>query len=207
MQKKNKAVVFDFDGVIADTFEFHRKKIEEYFSIALSVDDYKLLHTGNVHNSRLGKSHDWNDYFQFIQSEYSKLDFFDEIDKIIKNFCEKLDLFIISSGHYVNIKIFLEKERMQDCFKEVLGVEFHKSKVFKFNHLFEKYNLDVDDVLFVTDTSGDVFEAKEVGVKSIAVTWGFHDRKLLAESDPEFYANEPEDILKIVKDELVGECN
>jgi beta-phosphoglucomutase-like phosphatase (HAD superfamily) len=37
-------IIFDFDGVLIDSFEFHRKKIEEFAKIELSINDYKNLH-------------------------------------------------------------------------------------------------------------------------------------------------------------------
>ena len=43
----------------------------------------------------------------------------------------------------------------------------------------EKYNVDSNDLLFVTDTSGDIREAEEAGVPTIGVTWGGHDRHYL----------------------------
>ena len=41
-----KAIIFDFDGVIHDTFEFHRGKHQKFFGIDLPVQLFKDLHNG-----------------------------------------------------------------------------------------------------------------------------------------------------------------
>ncbi len=50
-----------------------------------------------------------------------------------------------------------------------------KSKVEKFRMMEEKYGVRKNDMLFITDTLGDIREADKAGVPTIAVTWGAHD--------------------------------
>jgi phosphoglycolate phosphatase len=66
----------------------------------------------------------------------------------------------------------------------VLGVETHKSKEVKFGIIFEETGLLKDECVFVTDTLGDILEANKVGVRTIAVTFGYHDEKRLAKGNP-----------------------
>ncbi len=193
--KKNKAVIFDFDGVIADTFEFHRKYLKKYLGISISKKEYQDWQRGNVYDGK-GKisSEDLIRYFKMIEEDHHEVKIFDGMNDLLKKLNEDYNLFIITSSSNINTINWLKKENIYDCFTEILGVEFDKSKVVKFNHILEKYKLEKDDVLFVTDTSGDVFEANKVGFKSIAVTWGFHDREILAESEPFAYADDVEEL-------------
>lgn len=50
--------------------------------------------------------------------------------------------------------------------------------------LFQKYRYSPADCLFVTDTLGDILEAQEVGVRTVAVDFGYHPRSLLEEGEP-----------------------
>ena len=50
------------------------------------------------------------------------------------------------------------------------------SKVEKFKMVEEKYGVAAADMVFVTDTLGDLREADTAGVPTVAVTWGAHDR-------------------------------
>lgn len=59
--------------------------------------------------------------------------------------------------------------------------EVSQSKADKFQMIFEKFGLSSQEVLFVTDTVGDVLEAETVGVPTIGLTWGVHDENIFRE--------------------------
>ncbi len=62
-------------------------------------------------------------------------------------------------------------------FFDFLGTkEVSKSKADKFQLIQEKYNTKPEDMIFITDTLGDVREAQVAGVPTIAVTWGAHSK-------------------------------
>lgn len=197
---KNKAIIFDFDGVIADTLKFHQEHLKKYLNISISKKEYQDWQRGNVYdkNNKI-TNQKLIDYFKMIEKDHNKVKSFAGINKVLKELSKSYNLFIITSSSDLNIINLLKREGTFNCFKEILGVEFNKSKIVKFNYIIDKYSLEKDDILFVTDTSGDVFEANKVGLRSIGVTWGFHDRNILAEAEPFAYAGKPEDILEIVE--------
>ena len=92
-------------------------------------------------------------------------------------------LYIISSTKEQSIHKFLEHNSL-NYFDEVLGFDFHKSKVEKFKYLLKKYNLKPNEVVFVSDTLGDILEANRVNVKTIAVDYGFHEQNRLKKGNP-----------------------
>ena len=53
--QKTTNIIFDFDGVLIDSFEFHRKKIEAFAKIELSINDYKNLHDWNFFQHNFGE--------------------------------------------------------------------------------------------------------------------------------------------------------
>ena len=55
--------------------------------------------------------------------------------------------------------------------------EISKNKVEKFKILKEKYGIREEEMLFITDTLGDLRESSEAGVPTVAVTWGAHKRE------------------------------
>lgn len=63
----------------------------------------------------------------------------------------------------------------------------------------EKLGAEPQECFFIGDTNVDIFTAKNAGMKSIGVTWGFRDRTELIEAGAEYIVNSPEDILKIVE--------
>ena len=79
---------------------------------------------------------------------------------------------------------FVRQEALADCFSEILGSDVHASKVVKIRSLLERYSFSPEDVVFITDTIGDIREGNACAVKSIGVTWGTHDMETLQSGDP-----------------------
>ena len=46
-------------------------------------------------------------------------------------------------------------------------------------------------------TVGDILEARAAGVRSVAVTWGWHDRERLVAVSPDFIVDTPERLLSL----------
>ncbi len=178
-----KAIIFDFDGVLADTYVFNMGLTKE---VGHDVDhkDFKAHHDGNVLEEPkipFTKESADNFFSKYLERVTEVKPFF-SLDNI-KNLREISPLYIISSSQKESIQKFLNHNQL-DFFDEILGVEFHKSKVEKFNFLFKKYGFKSDEVVFVSDTLGDILEAKKVDVKTIAVDFGFHDKERLETGKP-----------------------
>jgi phosphoglycolate phosphatase-like HAD superfamily hydrolase len=48
------------------------------------------------------------------------------------------------------------------------------------------FDISSRNSIFITDTTGDIEEAREVGYKSIGITGGVHPKKILESSNPLF---------------------
>jgi len=197
MNKETKAIIFDFDGVIHDTFEFHKNKIKEFAGIEMSDQDFRDIHNGNFFKNAVSvvSGMDWIAYRDYIYPDISVLKIKDEIRATLLALAKDHDLFIVSSGGAKNMSDYLGNNGILDIFKEILGFESHKYKVDKFKFIFEKYGFGVEECLFVTDTLGDILEANEVGLKTVAVDFGFHERALLEQGKPFRIISHFEDLL------------
>ncbi|MEI7621098.1 MAG: HAD hydrolase-like protein [Candidatus Moraniibacteriota bacterium] len=108
-------------------------------------------------------------------------------------------LFIISSNKEEILHTYFQNNNFTHIFKEILGAETHRSKVAKFEYLFEKYALKAQDCIFVTDTLGDILEGKKAGVKVIAVDFGFHKRDRLEKGEPFKIVSSFDEILEVIE--------
>lgn len=194
-----KTIIFDFDGVIHDTFDLAYKINVGIFGENFTEEKYRDFFNGNIYkNIEVSKKN--SDNFFKLQNEAFK---YLKIDENIKKNLEKLSreypLFIISSNQEEALNTYFQNNICVHIFKEVLGLETHKSKIEKFKYLFKKYNLKAEDCIFVTDTLGDILEGNKVDVRTIAVDFGFHKRDRLEKGKP----------FKIVSsfDEMVGIIN
>jgi phosphoglycolate phosphatase-like HAD superfamily hydrolase len=195
-----KALIFDFDWVIHDTFEFHRNKIEEYFNIVLSKWDFRDMSNWSIFDLPKKFKHiKWEWYKDYIYPEISKL----KIDKNIQNTILELNksysLHIISSWWTNNVTEYLKNNQIHNVFGDILCYEFHKSKVFKFEHIFSKHKLNSDDCIFVTDTLWDILEANEVWIKTIAVDFWFHEKERLEKWNPYKIISSFDELFNILK--------
>ncbi len=181
-----KAILFDFDGVIHDTFEFHRQRVKEFTGHDFSVQEFKDIHNGNFFNQAHAtvKATDWRGYRDYIYPEQSRFALQDEIKNVLSRLSQTHKLFIITSGGSRNITDCLSFNGLEKVFQEVLGLESHPSKTEKFQMICSQYSFTPKECLFVTDTLGDILEANQAGITTIAVDCGFHDRTKLAEGNP-----------------------
>jgi phosphoglycolate phosphatase-like HAD superfamily hydrolase len=53
--------------------------------------------------------------------------------------------------------------------------------------------------LFITDTVGDIIEAEKCAIRSVAVTWGYHDTTNLTKAKPAAIVNDTTELLSKIK--------
>ena len=114
----------------------------------------------------------------------------------IKEFLEDLYnsgyiLILNTNAFNRNCLPLIEGSGINKFFGFIATAELSTSKIEKFIFIKEKYKVDKKDMVFITDSLGDVKEADMAGVPTVAVTWGVHNEKFF---ECEKYAN----LIKIV---------
>lgn len=181
---KKKCIVFDFDGVIADTWainqECARKSGHEF-----TLEDFLAHHDRNPYqNPRIAFTKESGEkFFHFFeQNIYSAQPFISQDQ--LHTLSKKYMLFIISSNQEGIMKKYLSHQKVDNYFQEIFWKESGKSKVQKFKDLFQKYHLSSDDCYFVTDTLGDIKEWHELWIQSLAVSYWYHNTERLQKWNP-----------------------
>lgn len=195
-----KVILFDFDGVIVSSCKLSYQ-INLKDSPNLQYSEWQSWFDGNIFKSI--RTELQNDKYQdhFFHEYNSKIG---EIEPIrgIKNVITKLaldyKLIIVSSSSFEAIESYLTKYDLRHFFDKVLAREAHESKVEKFKYIKDLYNVEFDDCLIVTDTLGDIGEANEVGMESVGVTWGAHNREKLSLGLPLAIVDKPEEITMVI---------
>lgn len=193
-----KLILFDFDGVLANTKEI-AYRIHKVKNKDLAWSTFQEYLTGNFFEKmdkaiKDGRHIPPDDFYGEYQKGLATLNMHDEIQKMVVLIREKYKLVIISSTGSEYIKEFLHREGLLKCFSEILGADMHHSKVFKINYILEKYKSLPSEALFVSDTSGDIMEARQCDVATIGVTWGYHDKEILLEEKPFAIVDTPEEL-------------
>ena len=69
----------------------------------------------------------------------------------------------------------------------------------KFRKVLSDFGFKEKECIFVTDTLGDILEANEVEIPTIAVDFGYHERERLEKGKPTKIISNFEELLEIVK--------
>lgn len=197
MAKKH-LIIFDFDGVLVDSFDtfylFVRDAMK-HIGLSLTPDQYRDFFIGNVHQSIKNLINDENKYalaMEFRDSNYDKyynekshkVKLFPGAIKFLKEISKNYVLTIASSGRENNIKKLLEENGVKNLFSLILA-NSATSKEGMIREILDKFNKKAEVSVMITDTVGDIITAKRSGLKTIAVTWGFHSKEGLVAAKPD----------------------
>lgn len=203
-----KTVVFDFDGVIADTMPFlvrsANELAEEYGYEELS--DLSKIREMNAKQVILG-------YLEIpirkipsfakkivahLKMSVSEVKVFEGIKNVISELSEDYTIGLLTSNNQEYVDTVFENN-------EVEGFDFFytdasllsKKKALK--KMLKSQGLKKEEVIYVGDEMRDISSCKAVGIKVIAVSWGYNSLKALKKKEPDFIAKKPKDLLKIIK--------
>lgn len=84
------------------------------------------------------------------------------------------------------------------CVATVSGGASLFGKAAKFRELLRQFDLGAGDVVSVGDEVRDIEAAREVGISSIAVTWGLATKSALANARPTEMVDDPDDLLRLL---------
>lgn len=183
-----KLVVFDFDGPIVDSLHACWN-VSKSGNANITLDEYREMFNGNIHETlKVTTKLSYPQGFDFWAA-YRKgilprepVAGIRDVLATLKN--EGIPIVIVSSSLSTEIQNYLDTYQLSGFFDEILGADLHPSKVEKFKMLPSKYNVSYKDMIFITDTLGDLLEAQKLAIKSIAITWGYHDEINLLRGNP-----------------------
>jgi len=208
MEQKKKIIFFDFDGVIADSFDvaFEINKIIDHKIIVKK--DFQDLFDGNINDwtkdtsygeEEIKKIND--DFFAKYIPQMKKVKIFPGMKEVIAELAKTYILLIISSTIISPIRDFLNRNNIFSYFDNIVGSNFvDANKAERIKMVLEKYGVDIKDCVFITDTLGDMREAASLGIQSIGVTWGFQEKENLLKGNPFHIAEKAEDLNSIISE-------
>ncbi len=201
--EKKKLVIFDFDGVIVNTHDISLA-LNQVTNPHLTEELYSQMSHGNFYASFESDAPIITftpnpNFFESYTEEILKVPMPPVLKEVVISLSQKYTLAVCSSAHDEAIDRFLDKEGIRHCFEVIGGALVHKSKVVKLRQLLEQYVLQKEDAVLITDTLGDVLEAHEVGIRSIAETWGLHTKETLMKGKPEIIIDHPNELVVTIE--------
>ena len=205
-----KAILFDFDGTIADTYqaianitnqlstEFGYKTLsQEELSLIKNLSSREIVRLSEISIFKLPF------LVRRVRTELSK-----EIAQLtpIKGIGRVLFelkqlgyiLGIVTSNNQENVEIFLHKNNLDDLFSYIYSgtAIFGKHRVI--NQAIKDHNLVKSDVIYVGDETRDIRSARKSHVPVIAVSWGFNAAEILRQHQPDYLVDRPAQLLEAI---------
>lgn len=186
--KKWHAIIFDFDGVLADSVDVKTKAFEKLFE-SYGPDIVKRVSDHHQENGGMSRFDKFQYYFnEFIKKPLST----DEMDKLSQKFSDLVVDKVVDSNEiegagtfleekhkdflfFVNsatpqdeIKLIVERRGWSNYFKEVLGSPRTKKQNTEF--ILKTYNLNSQKCLFIGDAISDYKAALETNVNFFGIS-------------------------------------
>jgi HAD superfamily hydrolase (TIGR01549 family) len=200
-------LVFDFDGTVADTFnyilnisnqlsgEFKFKKIlphevetmkdktlEETIE-HLQVPTLKIPLI--LHRAR-----------KELHKDMATIEPIEGIKEILTHLKKQgFQMGIITNNSTKNVTKFLKVHQI-DLFDFVMTCSKIWGKSRSIKKLAHKKRLEIDKIIYIGDETRDIEAARKAGVRIAAVTWGYNSHKALQKLKPDFIIRNPQELLE-----------
>ena len=196
-------LLFDFDGVIADSFDaffeaFTGVCTEMGFRRLNSREALLRLFDGNVVRQL------WKVGFPFwrikalarrfaprIAAANQQIGPFHGMPELLNELAAAHPTYVVSSNASSHVETFCARFAIAGL-RGVIGSDQETSKVKKIRSLCKRHP-DLAPY-YVGDTKGDLLEGRKAGVKTVAVAWGWHSLPRLLEGKPDYIAQTPHDL-------------
>ncbi len=207
-----KAILFDFDGTLADTFEVavgifnqlseefgYRPVLEADLPAARKMGAREIIEEYGISSRRLPLLASKG--LKLLHEHMCEIQPFEGIGPLLRDLHSRgIQLGILTSNSEENVTIFLKRYDMEVFdFIRPSSRLFGKARVIR--SILKKNGWKQDEVLFVGDECRDIEAAKKAGIRMVAVTWGFNTHEALAALDPTDLISHPAELLALVSGE------
>jgi phosphoglycolate phosphatase len=202
-----KLFLFDFDGVLVDSLDVYEKTVTLCLKkinkpLTRGRQEFLELFEGNFYESLVKKGVNLDEFMKASVDILAQINFKDikpisAVVPVVKNLHKKNTLIVVSSNESSSIKEALELFHYNGYFREILGSDFMLSKKEKILYAIKKYQVTPQDIYYVGDTTGDIKEGKQAGIKTVGVTWGWHSKEKMAAAKPDYLFDTPQELLQL----------
>jgi len=206
------ALIFDFDGTIADTLDvlidlYNERLVREFRCKAFDKsqkDQFRQIPAQNFlrnYGIRYYKLPFMAVRARFLLKSYAEnLQPFPGIIEWIQQLAEQnIFLGIATSNSVKNVQRFLRKNQLTDCFQCIYGGRNIFGKHRTLQKLLRENGLIPAQTIYIGDEVRDIEAARKAGFQVAAVGWGFQHLSLLRKHQPDFLIEKVEDLTQLLE--------
>ena len=201
--RTGKIVMFDFDGVIADSWRaqsgafvgvlrehgLHDVATSATFRALLEANWFEALVRTGVPAAVI-------DDIERAFGETPAPELFPGIGEVIERLALTYPVIVVTSSATTKVERALRDRGVRGV-REVIGGDVDPSKARKIRSVRRRLGESLE-AWYVCDTVGDVAEAREAGASIVGVSWGWHGEERLLRARPDRMARHPRELLDLL---------
>jgi phosphoglycolate phosphatase len=204
-------ILFDFDGVLADTIadmlRFAQEVCDE-LGVKHTVLQRDLSELEVMSFATFGRACEMpenlvDEFVSMCTQKFAEKNsppaIFDGLGEEVRKLAQTHVLAVVTGNTEANVRVFLEAHGLEACFSAVYGVDMPGSKVEKILMAKRQFAARDEAVFMVGDSVSDVRQAREAGVSSIAISWGHQSVAKLVGAKPDHVVHFPAELIEITK--------
>ena len=231
-----RAILFDLDGTLVDTRAASWQLFSETnLAFALGIDSREAFFKafeGNFFDSlarmvpdparaAAAKAH----FMELLRTRYHPALIPGMVD-VVRALAPQATLAVVSTNGMEAIRRILVAAGIATCFSHVFAGDVEPRKANSIRRFLadQRYAVhrtcspayqdrgapaapfDAQDVVLVTDTTGDIAEAREAGIRAIGVAWGMHGERQLLDAGAERVALWPQELIAWLRGDAAPAC-
>jgi len=204
---------FDFDGVIADTFDRlfalsvaaqrrvagGRPPVEEDFQTLENLTFEGLADRFEIPPKLVPQFLQIT--FELQQKEHGTIRFFSGMVNLLKTLSQSNEIAIITSSSADLVRGYLMQNAILESVDAISGRESGRSKKESILVNMEQFSASPEQTCMIGDAVSDIRHGKAAGVLTIAAGWGFQSSELLLRETPDYLASTPNELLEILRNQ------
>ncbi|HSX05843.1 MAG TPA: HAD hydrolase-like protein [Candidatus Saccharimonadales bacterium] len=202
---QKQAVIFDFDGTIADSlpalvevFEDLTGRTDHY--TAEQIDAFRALTIPELmkelHVSMWRVPQLLLKGRKMLKAHMHGIAVHEGMTELVEELhAKEVPLYVLSSNSTENVQMYLGWHKLSHCFAAVYGGASLFTKARRILQLVDNEQIDIANSWYVGDETRDVIAARAVGLHIASVTWGLNARTALEQKEPDILADTPQDLL------------
>jgi phosphoglycolate phosphatase len=199
-----RAVIFDFDGTIADTFGL---AVEIFYHVTkrkmpLQADEIARLRELSLPEVAvaLGVPFWKVPYFawrgrRLFAKRLHQATVVSGMTALLESLQADYDIYVVSSNSEKNVETFMREHGLSSYFQQVYGNARLQGKARILRRICRRGAYESARTVYVGDETRDIEAAHHAGLKSVAVAWGYNNIKALHRHQPDKIVFDPSEII------------
>ncbi len=202
-------VIFDFDGTLVDSKEvilgIMNTLAEKYGRKRISVEEFEEI----LDNPGLGllfryRIWPWQAFSlvregkALFKKKLGEVKFFPGALDAIKRLKARYNIGVFTYNNVENVKRIFEREGEKNILDIVVSTGRIRGKARGLKKIISDLKVSKSEIIYVGDETGDIEACRKVGIKVIAVSWGFSRRDSLKSKGPDYLVDGFNELLELL---------